>query len=110
MNLEPNPVSVMDPEPGQLYVEFHKDGDDGESTREKADSGLDVTFKKGHKKRVYLSKVEYPASSKLTVGDQVIALNGKSIKSYGDDLDKIREELRRQNVIALVVDPTLLKK
>ena len=59
-------VSVMDPQPGHLFVEFHKDGGDGSSTKEKADSGLDVEFKAKHgKHRIYLSKVEHPASSKL---------------------------------------------
>lgn len=109
MIVEPQPTSVMDPEPGQLFVEYHKDGDDGYSTKEKLDSGLDVEFKKGHKKRIYLSKVEHPASQKLTVGDRLIALNGKSVESYQHDLDAIREELRRNNVISLLVDPTLLK-
>jgi PDZ domain len=103
-------VSVMDPQPGHLFVEFHKDGGDGSSTKEKADSGLDVEFKAKHgKHRIYLSKVEHPASSKLHVGDRLLALNGKSVESLGYDLDRIREEFRSNNVVALVVDPTMLK-
>ena len=104
------PVSVMDPQPGHLFVEFHKDGGDGSSTKEKADSGLDVEFKAKHgKHRIYLSKVEHPASSKLHVGDRLLALNGKSVESLGYDLDRIREEFRSNNVVALLVDPTMLK-
>jgi PDZ domain-containing secreted protein len=103
-------VSVMDPEPGQLYVEFMKDGGDGITSSEDAfDSGLAVDFKKGHKDRVYISKVEPPASAKLTVGDRLLALNGKSVESFDGDLDEIRQVLNHNNVIALVVDPTLLK-
>jgi hypothetical protein len=102
-------TSVMDPDPGHLWVEFMKDGDDGRTTSEKVDSGLDVEFKKGRKKRIYLSRVEYPASSKLHVGDRLVAFNGKSVESYGGDLDLIRKELLDHNVIELVVDPTLLK-
>jgi predicted metalloprotease with PDZ domain len=103
-------VSVMDPEPGQLYVEFMKDGGDGIKESEDAyDSGLGVDFKKGHKDRVYISKVEPPASAKLTVGDRLLALNGKSIESFDGDLDKIRQVFNHNNVIELVVDPTLQK-
>jgi PDZ domain len=104
-------VTVMDPQPGQLFVEFHKDGGDGSSGKERADSGLDVEFKARHgKHRVYLSKVEHPASSKLHVGDRLLALNGKSVESLGYDLELIRQELRSNNVVAVVVDPTMLKK
>lgn len=104
------PVSVMDPQPGHLFVEFHKDGGDGSSTKEKGDAGLDVEFKAGHgKERVYLSRVEHPASSKLHVGDRLLALNGKSVESLGYDLDRIREEFLSNNVVAMVVDPTTLK-
>lgn len=99
----------MDPEPGQLFVEFHKDGGDGSSTKAKADAGLDVEMKSGHGKRIYLSRVEPPASAKLHVGDLLVALNGKSVDSFGGDLDKIREEFKSNNVVALVVDPTMLK-
>ena len=103
-------TSVMDPLPGQLFVEFHKDGGDGSSTKERADSGLDVEFRQGHgRDRVYLSKVEAPASNKLHVGDRLIALNGKSVESLGYDLSLIREEFLSNNVVALVVDPTMLK-
>jgi hypothetical protein len=107
---EKNTVSVMDPQPGHLFVEFHKDGGDGSSGKEKADSGLDVEFKAGHgKKRIYLSKVEHPASANLHVGDRLLALNGKSVESLDCNLDRIREELRSNNVVSLVVDPTMLK-
>ena len=101
-------VSVMDPKPGQLFVEFQKDGGNGYSTKEKEDSGLDVEYKPGYgTKRVYLSKVEHPASSKLHVGDQLLALNGKSVETLGYDLDKIRAEFRSNNVVTMVVDPTM---
>jgi len=104
-------VSVMDPQPGQLFVEFHKDGADGMNTKARADSGLDVEFKARHgKNRVYLSKVEPPASEKLHVGDRLLAINGKSVVSMGYDLNAIREEFLSNNVVALVVDPTMLAK
>lgn len=110
MGEEREKVSVMDPLPGHLFVEFHKDGGDGSSRKEKADSGLDVEIKRGHgEKRIYLSKVEPPASDKLTVGDRLVALNGKSVEGLGFDLDRIREEFRSNNVVTLVVDPTALK-
>jgi predicted metalloprotease with PDZ domain len=103
-------VSVMDPEPGQLYVEFMKDGADGTTRSADAfDSGLDVDFKKGHKDRVYISKVEPPASAKLTVGDRLIAMNGKLVESFDGDLGEIRQVLNHNNVIQVVVDPTLQK-
>jgi hypothetical protein len=103
-------VSVMDPVPGQLFVEFMKDGGDGTTTSEDvSDSGLDVEFKKGHKDRIYISRVEPPASDKLTVGDRLIAMNGKSIESFGRNLDEIRQVLNHNNVIQLLVDPTMLK-
>ena len=103
--------SVMDPKPGQLYVEFQKDGGNGLSTKEKADSGLDVEYKSGHGvNRVYLSKVEHPASSKLHVGDRLLALNGKSVETLGCDLDRIRHIFISKQVIRMVVDPTLTKK
>ena len=103
-----NAPSVMDPEPGQVWVEFMKDHEDGVTkSKNETDSGLDVEFKKGHKKRVYLSRVEPPASDKLHVGDRLVALNGKSVESFGGDLDAIREVLNHANVIEMVVDPTL---
>jgi len=76
-------------------------------SKEVVDSGLDVEFKKGHKDRVYLSKVEPPASDKLHVGDRLVALNGKVMDSYNGDLDQIREVFDYSNVVELVVDPTL---
>jgi PDZ domain-containing secreted protein len=110
MSEEKSP-SVMDPLPGQLFVEYHKDGGDGSSSKEKADAGLDVERKKQHDpSRIYLSRVEPPASKKLNVGDRLVALNGKSVESFGGDLDAIRTEFNRNNVVELVVDQTLLEK
>ena len=76
-------------------------------SKEEKDSGLDVEIKKGHKDRVYLSKVEPPASERLHVGDRLVALNGKSVESFDGDLDEIREVLNHSNVIEMIVDPTL---
>jgi predicted metalloprotease with PDZ domain len=101
--------NVMDPIPGQKYVEFSKDGGDGSSRKEKADSGLDVEKKKGHGERIYFSKVEHPAPSTLTVGDRLVALNGKAVEKFEGDLEAIRTELRSNNVVRLVIDATLLK-
>lgn len=73
-------------------------------------AGLDVGRKKGHdSSRIYLTRVEPPASSKLTVGDRLIALNGKSVESFNGDLNAIRQEFKSNNVVQLVVDPTMLK-
>lgn len=100
----------MDPEPGQVWVEFMKDHEQGVvRSKEEKDSGLDVEFKKGHGKRVYLSRAEPPASERLHVGDRLVALNGKSVESFNDDLDSIREVLNHSNVIEMIVDPTLKK-
>jgi len=100
-------LSVMDPMPGQKYVEFSKDGGDGNSHKA-TDSGLDVEHKP-KRKYVYLSRVEHPAPAhNLNVGDRVIALNGKLVESYAD-LDAIRETFTNNNVICLVVDPTMLR-
>jgi len=98
----------MDPLPGQKYVEFSKNGGDGESKVIGDPSGLDVEIKG---KYIYLSKVEHPAPSHhLHAGDRVIALNGKKIEKYQKDLSKIRESLENFNVIRLVIDPTMLRK
>ena len=96
----------MDPKVGEQYVEYSKNGGDG-ATKGAGESGLDVEHKSGHKKRVYLSKVEMPAPThRLKVGDRLVALNGRSIEKYAD-LDAIRKELDNHNVIAMVVDPTM---
>jgi PDZ domain-containing secreted protein len=70
---------------------------------------LDVQHKKNHgEDRVYLSKVEHPAPAhNLKVGDRIVALNGKKIEAY-DSLDAIRNEIHNNNVVRLVVDPTML--
>lgn len=104
-----NTVSAMDPLPGQLYVEYSKDGGDG-NRKTQADSGLDVTKRKGHGNRIYLSRVTHPASTKLNVGDRLVALNGKKIEDYAGNLDKIRDTFTNGNVVRLLVDPTMVKK
>ena len=69
--------------------------------------GLDIQ-KKG--KYMYLSKVEHPAPShNLHVGDRVIALNGKKIEKYKSTSDMIKK-MTNNNVVRLVVDPTMLAK
>jgi hypothetical protein len=98
----------MDPLPGQLYVEYSKDGGDGE-TKTAAESGLDVTKRPGHGNRIYLSKVTHPASSRLNVGDRLLALNGKKIEEYSGNLDSIRDAFTNGNVVRLLIDPTMLK-
>merc|ERR1711935_505249 len=96
-----------DPLPGQKYVEFSKNKDDGESKVKADPSGLDVELRG---KYIYLSKVESPAPSHhLHVKDRVIALNGKKIEKYDNDLGAIREILENHNVIRLVIDPTALR-
>mmetsp|Transcript_23097 Transcript_23097/g.56962 ORF Transcript_23097/g.56962 Transcript_23097/m.56962 type:complete len:111 (-) Transcript_23097:386-718(-) len=108
MPTEDGKATVMDPEPGQVWVEFMKDHEEGVvKSNEESDSGLDVDFKKGHKTRIYLSRVEPPASERLHVGDRLVALNGKSVESFNGDLDAIREVLNYHNVIEMIVDPTL---
>mmetsp|Transcript_23081 Transcript_23081/g.54553 ORF Transcript_23081/g.54553 Transcript_23081/m.54553 type:complete len:119 (+) Transcript_23081:187-543(+) len=98
----------MDPLPGQKYVEYSKNGGDGESKVKGDPSGLDVEIKG---KYIYLSKVDHPAPSHhLHTGDRLIALNGKKIEKYKKDLTKIRECLENYNVIKLVIDPTMLRK
>jgi len=97
----------MDPLPGQKYVEYSKDGNDGESQVKGISCGLDIQ-KKG--KYMYLSKVEHPAPShNLHVGDRVIALNGKKIEKYKSTSDMIKK-MTNNNVVRLVVDPTMLAK
>jgi PDZ domain len=103
-----NEVHAMDPLPGQLYVEYSKDGGDGE-TKTAAESGLDVTKKAGYGDRIYLSRVAYPASSKLHVGDRLVALNGRRVEKFGGDLDAIRKTMTNGNVVRLLVDPTMIK-
>mmetsp|Transcript_4590 Transcript_4590/g.10018 ORF Transcript_4590/g.10018 Transcript_4590/m.10018 type:complete len:115 (-) Transcript_4590:910-1254(-) len=98
----------MDPLPGQKYVEYSKDGDDGETKVKNVDCGLKFQ-KKG--KYVFLKKVKHPAPThNLNVGDRVIAVNGKKIENYDDDLDAIKQKMDDNNVVRLVVDPTMLKK
>lgn len=99
--------SPMDPAPGQKYVEYSKNGHDGDSKVKGDLSGLDIELKG---KYVYLSKVEHPAPSHhLHVRDRVIALNGKKIEKYKNDLGAIRETLENYNVIKLVIDPTSIR-
>ena len=98
----------MDPMPGQKYVEFSKNGSDGESKIKGDDSGLDV-HKKG--KYIYLRKVKHPAPKhNLHVGDRVIALNGKKIEKYNNNLKAMKDAMNNNNVVQLVVDPTMLRK
>jgi membrane-associated protease RseP (regulator of RpoE activity) len=97
--------TVMDPKPGEKYVEYSKDGDDGER-KSTVDSGLDV--EKRHKGQIYISKVVYPAPThNLHVGDRLVALNGHKIEHFRN-LDEIRNEFESKNVVKLLVDPTLL--
>ena len=104
-------AGVMDPKPGQKYVEYHKDGGDGNSKGGgSGTSGLDVEIKPKHgPDRIYISKVKHPAPEYINVGDRLIALNGKSMKTFDGDLDQIRHELGNNNVIRMVIDQTLLK-
>jgi len=98
---------VMDPVPGQRYVEFSKNGDDGDSKVKGDPSGLDVKLKGNY---IYLAKVEHPAPAhNLHVGDRLIALNGKKIEKYNKDLVAIRKTLENYNVIRMVIDPTNLR-
>jgi len=79
----------------------------GESQVKGISCGLDIQ-KKG--KYMYLSKVEHPAPShNLHVGDRVIALNGKKIEKYKSTSDMIKK-MTNNNVVRLVVDPTMLAK
>lgn len=106
--MDREPFDVMDPKPGERYVEYSKDGSDGD-TKRVDESGLDVEHKKNHgEERIYLSKVQHPAPGhNLKVGDRLVALNGKKIEEYSS-LQAIREEIHNHNVVRLVVDPTLL--
>eukprot|EP00536_Pseudo-nitzschia_multiseries_P011550 jgi/Psemu1/308330/fgenesh1_kg.400_\ len=98
----------MDPMPGQKYVEYSKDGDDGETKVKDVDCGLKLK-KKG--KYVYLASVKHPAPAhNLNKGDRVIAVNGKKIESYDDDLKAVKKSMDNNNVVRLVVDPTMLTK
>eukprot|EP00537_Pseudo-nitzschia_pungens_P007122 CAMPEP_0172361604 /NCGR_PEP_ID=MMETSP1060-20121228/5417_1 /TAXON_ID=37318 /ORGANISM="Pseudo-nitzschia pungens, Strain cf. cingulata" /LENGTH=116 /DNA_ID=CAMNT_0013083925 /DNA_START=326 /DNA_END=676 /DNA_ORIENTATION=- len=98
----------MDPMPGQKYVEYSKDGEDGETKVKNVDSGL--TFKKKGK-YIYLAKVAHPAPAhNLHEGDRVIALNGKKIESYNDNLKLMKKSIDDNNVVRLVIDPTMLRK
>jgi hypothetical protein len=78
------PVTVMDPIPGQKYVEYSKDGDDGERKSSFA-PGLDIERKpKINPDWIFISRVEHPAPTHhLNVGDRLVALNGKKIEDYG---------------------------
>lgn len=79
----------------------------GESQVKGISCGLDIQ-KKG--KYMYLSKVEHPAPShNLHVGDRVIALNGKKIEKYKSTSDMVKK-MTNNNVVRLVVDPTMLTK
>jgi hypothetical protein len=100
--------TIMDPMPGEKYVEFSKDGADGDR-KSNIDSGLDVETKPGHGNRIYLAKVQYPAPAHhLHPGDRLVALNGKSVEEY-PSLDSIRDEFATKNVVRMVVDPTMLR-
>jgi hypothetical protein len=103
------PKTIMDPMPGEKFVEFSKDGADGDR-KSNIDSGLDVEYKAGHgNQRIYLAKVQHPAPSHhLAVGDRLIALNDKKIEEYVN-LDAIRDEFASKNVVRMVVDPTMLR-
>ena len=99
--------SPMDPLPGQKYVEYSKNGHDGDSKVKGDPSGLDIELRG---KYIYLSKVEHPAPSHhLHIRDRVIALNGKKIEKYNNDLGAIRDILENYNVIKLVIDPTAMR-
>jgi S1-C subfamily serine protease len=98
---------VMDPLPGQKYVEYSKNMADGESKVIGDNCGLDV-HKKG--RYFYLRKVEHPAPShNLRVGDRIIAINGKKIENY-KNLSSMVQTMTDNNVVRLVVDPTMLRK
>jgi len=97
----------MDPTPGQIYVEFSKDGNDGNSKVKGVNCGLNVE-KRG--KYIYLCKVEYPAPKTLHLGDRVIAINGKKVEKYENDLCAMVKTMTDNNVVRLVVDPTMLTK
>ncbi|KAG7343652.1 hypothetical protein IV203_021660 [Nitzschia inconspicua] len=100
--------TIMDPMPGEKYVEYSKDGADGDR-KSKVDSGLDIERKPGHGNRIYLAKVQHPAPAhNLAVGDRLVALNDKKIEDY-PNLDAIRDEFATKNVVRMVVDPTMLR-
>ena len=97
---------VMAPLPGQKYVEFSKNGADGESKVKNDYCGLNV-HKKGN--FFFLCKVEYPAPShSLHVGDRIIAINGKKVEKYRNNLSRMVQNMTNNNVVRLVVDPTML--
>ena len=102
---------IMDPQPGQRYVEFMKDSYGAKKSEDGGlDSGLDVTTKSGYGNRIYISKVDgiaVQAGPQVAVGDRIVALNGKKIESYGS-LEDIRSEFYKKNTIAMVTDPTML--
>lgn len=106
---EVEPQGVMDPKPGEKYVEFSKDGADGDR-KSVVDSGLDVDTKANHDpSRIYLVKVQHPAPThSLAVGDRLIALNDKRVEEY-PSLNAIRDEFASKNVVRMVVDPTMLR-
>jgi predicted metalloprotease with PDZ domain len=100
--------NVMDPLPGQKYVEYSKNMSDGESKVKGDNCGLNV-HKKG--RYIYLCKVKHPAPShNLHIGDRVIAINGKKIEKYNNDLSSMVQSMTDNNVVRLVVDPTMLRK
>mmetsp|Transcript_52267 Transcript_52267/g.79353 ORF Transcript_52267/g.79353 Transcript_52267/m.79353 type:complete len:109 (-) Transcript_52267:8-334(-) len=103
---------LMDPKPGQRFVEFSKDGHGGKKSEGEGGlaSGLDVETRAGYGDKIYISKVEgiaAQAGAQINPGDRIIALNGKKIESYGS-LDEIRSEMTIKNTIAMITDPTLL--
>lgn len=98
----------MDPLPGQKYVEYSKDGEDGETKIKDVDSGLKFEIKG---KYIFLKEVKHPAPThNLHPGDRVIAVNGKTVEKYKKDLTKIKTAVDDHNVVRLVVDPTTLRK
>mmetsp|Transcript_28198 Transcript_28198/g.46746 ORF Transcript_28198/g.46746 Transcript_28198/m.46746 type:complete len:115 (-) Transcript_28198:253-597(-) len=107
--LPPVEITVMDPKPGERYVEYSKDGFDGD-VKSSVDSGLDVENKPNLGSNIYLSKVTAPAPEhNLKIGDRLVALNGKKIESYGS-LEAVRKELASKNVICMVIDPTMITR
>ena len=102
---------IMDPQPGQRFVEFSKDSFGAKKSEDGGlDSGLDVMTKPGYGNRIYIAKVDgiaAQAGAQINPGDRIVSLNGKKIESYGS-LDDIRNEFFVKNTIAMVTDPTML--
>mmetsp|Transcript_13814 Transcript_13814/g.29057 ORF Transcript_13814/g.29057 Transcript_13814/m.29057 type:complete len:112 (-) Transcript_13814:180-515(-) len=96
----------MDPLPGEKFVEYSKNGEDGDVKNKGDPSGLEFITKG---KFFFLSKVEHPAPAhNLHVGDRVLALNGKRIEKYSS-LSAIQEQAENHNVVRILVSPTTLR-